>query len=573
MRAWSGERRRGKSEPGVEVGPRGGNNVRIAERAGSVSDGFLFHPPSLTLPARGQPSPDIHLPYAVVSRCRARFHPLQEAIMNQRTTSGALCGAVAVVLLGGSLVAGDAKTVKLTDTLKITIPQPARLQFPNGRVWDGTLVKITDTEIVFQLRAGGERKVKIEEIKAIGAITDDDVFFFDSNKKGWDSVRTRLKAEEEARGKTPFDKNPKIPATGDRICMVAEGTGTTEAKAVAEAEADAASRAVYSVLDGVTAVQKQKDIEEKVLPSCASLARGRSRVLPGQRKTEENRVTVRIGVVFDRKEIVERLAKAGITVSTKPRGVAAAMAPREEVRRKPEEFLRAALADCARTVTVDALQGEVEDSSLKVHLKVTIDQVAYDIAAANLVAVLEALKRPENGRESLQVNLTKVPGGVPRYRSEEWSGKLGRLSFQDAAEWDVWVMTQRKDDWSRENWERYIIEKANVERSLAGLLGRLGVEVYLMGVDGSVLAYSVVSCETGAAKAETWKWALVHQKNPADNRNHLLVSPSAILLNALVNQRLLDVKVHDVFSPVLNIPPLLPGQRVGGVQARLVLME
>jgi hypothetical protein len=478
-----------------------------------------------------------------------------------------------IALLGGfALLAADPKTVKLADNVEITVPQPVNLQFPNGTVWKGTLLEITKTYIRFQLMRDGAVavKYKIEDIKAIGAITDDDVFFFDPKKKDWDSVRTRARIDEENKKKTtPFDTKPKPAAAGDRICMVAEGSGRDEAKAIADAETDAATRAIYSVLDGITALQKQKEIEEKVIPGCGVLAKGRSRILSGQRKTGENQVTVRIGAVLDRKEIVERLAKAGIKVPDKPRGVTS-LPEREVIRRDPAGYLHAVLADYIGTLRAEAILGEKDDDAYMTHARVEVDMPAQELALANLLTVLEAIKRPANGKWETPVGLSRVTDNVPHYRSEEWTGKLSKLAFDDAKQWDVWVLSKHRDDWASTTWQQYIID-ADLERSLAGLLGRLGVEVFLLGVDGSVLGYAVLPCDE--VKGEGWKWALVHSKNPADNRNHLFVSPDTLHASNLVSARTLNIKLKQIVTKQIQVGPLPLGQRVVGAQARLLQLD
>jgi hypothetical protein len=482
--------------------------------------------------------------------------------------------AVAVLLGLFPLLAADPQTVKLSDTLSITVPQPVRLYFLNNRSFVGNLVGVTKTEVAFELNRAGAPTVryKLEEIKAIEAGTDNDLFVFDAKKKEWDSLRARKEREEQEAKKTPFDKNPKAPAADDRICMVAEGTGATEAKAIAAAETDAATRAIWSVLDGITALDKQKEIEDKVLPGCEALAKGRSREIAGQRTTGVRSVTVRIGVVFDRKQIIERLAKAGIKVSDKPRGIAAALPKTDEIRRRRADYLHAVLADCFRTLTVSVMPGGIDDGLLTVHLQMAIDDAAYEVALANLLTVLEAIKRPENGMWETNVRLSKVQGLFPQYQSETWAGQLSKLSFLSEKEWDVWVLTKHRDDWSSATWRQYILDDTDVEQSLAGLSGRLGAEVYLTGVDGSVLGSSFFSCE-GAVRAEAWKWVLGSNKSAVDNRSHVFVSPDALLLSAIVNQRTLNVKLKQVWSPTFPVRPLPPGQRIAGAQARLILQD
>jgi hypothetical protein len=499
--------------------------------------------------------------------------------MSQRALLRALPVAGALLLCG--LVFADGpkappKADKADEPVKITTPQQVRLYFANNRAFVGTLLEVTNTDVAFQLNIATAKMVryKVEEIKAIEAGKDDDIYYFDPKKKQWDSVRTAAARKEKEDKLSPFEKKgpgaKKLPDQKDLIYRVAEGVGPTQDKAVQAAEADAVRQAILGVLDSFTLVEKQKELDEKVFPDCGELARGRSRVL--KRNTEETRVTVRVGVSVSRKEIVQRLDKAGIKVSDKLRGLAAKLPSKGEIRRHAAEYLQAALADYLRAFTVEAIPGDVSESRLTVHIRITADLEAYDLAMNNLVNVLEAVKRDKNGKAEVQQSLVRTGPTSPRYRTDKPLHRATSLTFESADEWGMWVLSDSKDDWGSVTWQQYIIN-VDQDSCLAPLLGRLGVEVYVVGVDGSMLASDVVTHEPPPGAPETfWKWGVVEVKNATDNRRHIIISPVGLQLQALRAQHVVDCKVFEEYSSHFIVGPV-PETAIRGLQTRLVLIK
>src|SRR5262249_34977318 len=158
-------------------------------------------------------------------------------------------------------------------------------------------------------------------------------------------------------------------------------------------------------------------------------------------------------------------------------------------------------------------------------------------------------------------------GDVPRYRSPAVAPRPARLKFYEPDEWDVWVMTRRDEAWSRVTWEQWVIN-TDVERSLADVTGRLGVEVCVLGPGGTVLATSVVPGDPPQRRPEVfWKWGPAYYKTTTPNRHHLFLSPVGIQLQALLNQGVLDCKLVEEFSRDIYVGPLPSGQKITAVQA------
>jgi hypothetical protein len=307
-----------------------------------------------------------------------------------------------------------------------------------------------------------------------------------------------------------------------------------------------------------------------VFPNCGELAKGRSRVL--KRTTEETRVSVQLGVAVSRKAIVERLDKAGIKVSDRPRGIAATVPGKADIRSHAAEYLQASLTDYLRALTIEAIPGEISESRLTVHVRIAVDLEAYDFAMNNLLAVLEVLKREKNGKGEVQQALVRSGPTSPRYSTDKPLHRATNLTFESPEEWSVWVLSDSKDDWGRVTWQQFIVD-TNADNTLAGLTGRLGVELYVVGVDGSVLAGDVVTHEPAPGAPDAfWKWGIVEVRTPPDNRRHVLISPAGLQLQALRTRHFVDAKVVEEYSTHLIVGPV-PETAIRGLQARLVLIK
>jgi hypothetical protein len=198
--------------------------------------------------------------------------------------------------------------------------------------------------------------------------------------------------------------------------------------------------------------------------------------------------------------------------------------------------------------------------------------VAYELAVDNLLTVLEALKRPQYKADS-EVTLVPVVGTVPRYRSDRIGALAPKLKFNRAAEWDIWVMTKRAEGWSQVTWEQWIVD-APVERSLADITGRLGLEVCVLGPGGDVYACDIVPYDPAPGRTDIfWKWGPTRFKKGSEDRTHLCLSPVGIQFQSLLNQGMLDLKLYEEFSRDVFVGPMKPGQRITGVQVRWVLLR
>jgi hypothetical protein len=478
------------------------------------------------------------------------------------------CGVVVALLAALTTPAADGAEAQPA----ISTPQKVSLVFQNTRL-TGTLVELSKSDLVFQLTLGGPKvKYPLDDIREIRAFKDNDVFYFDPRTHTWDTLSARKKAAADAlRGRNIYKDIPDPPPVRERFYAVGEGTAATEEKAVLAAEQAAVQQAILDFPDGITLLHKRKEIEDLVLPGCEELVKARSPVLSHQ--TGENSATVRIAVALDRKAIAERLTRAGIKISDNARGVAASLPSQDEIRRRPEPVLRAVLSDFHRTLLVGGAPGDFDGRSLKVYCRVSADHVAYDLAVENLIHVLDAIKR-KDGKSEAEQALSPVEGSdVPRYRSPAIAPRPARLKFRDPEEWDIWVMTRRDEAWSHVTWEQWAVN-ADVERSLADVAGRLGVEVCVLGAGGTVLATAVVPQEPAPRRPEVfWKWGPAHYKTTTPNRHHLFLSPVGIQLQALLNQGVLDCKLVEEFSRDVYVGPLPAGQKITGVQARLVLMK
>jgi hypothetical protein len=476
---------------------------------------------------------------------------------------------VAIALLAG-LAARGAFLDRDDEVPAITTPQKVSLVFESTRL-TGTLLEINKTDLVFQLNLATPRvKYKLTDLKEIRAFKDNDIFYYDARTRRWDTLSARRKGTE-GRGKTGYKDIPDPPPVLERFHAVAEGSAASEEKALVAAEQAAVRQAIFEVPDGLTLLHQRKQIEDHVFPGCEELIRARSGAL--SRETGDNRATVRIAVELDRKAIADRLSGAGIKLSENARGIAATLPSPEEVGRNPEPFLRAILSDFHRTLLVGGAAGEFDGRSLKVYFRISVDPVAYDLAVDNLITVLEAIKRARDSKSEVDQALSRVDGPVPRYRSDLAAPRPSRLKFQEPGEWDLWAMTRRDEGWSRVTWERWIID-ADVERSLADVTGRLGVELCVLGSGGAVLATAVLPQEPPPRRPEVfWKWGPARYRSAADNRHHLFLSPVGIQLQALFNQGVLDCKLLEEFSRDVYVGPLPSGQKITGVQTRLVLMK
>jgi hypothetical protein len=478
--------------------------------------------------------------------------------------------SVAIGLLSG--LAALAAYPERSDQLpSLTMPQKVCVVFNKTRL-TGTLVDLRKTDLVFQLNLSAPRvRYTLDDVKEIRAFQDNEVYYYDAKTRKWDTLTARKKAAEALRTRNVYKDIPDPPPVLERFYAVADGSGPTEEKALETAEQEAVRQAILAVPDGITMLQKSKEIEESVLPGCEELIKARSR--PLARETGDNHVTMRVAVALDRKALAERLSRAGIKLSENARGVASSLPAPEEIRRNPAPILRAVLTDFHRTLLIGGMPGDFDGRSLKVYLRLSVDPVAYDLAVENLLNVLEAIRRPREGKGEATQALTEVDGPVPRYRSDPTAPRAPRVKFYGAGEWDLWVMTRREEGWSRVTWEQWILD-TDIEQTLADVTGRLGVEVCVFGPGGVVLATAVVPQEPPPRRPEVfWKWGPARYKTSTDNRQHLFLSPVGIQFQALQNQGVLDCKLVEEFSRDVYVGPQPAGQKITGVQTRLVLMK
>lgn len=118
-------------------------------------------------------------------------------------------GFIALTVVLGACLAALAGA---DEPITIKVPQKARVQFTNGRVFTGTLVSVGEKDIEFQFAGKPNAiKYKLESVKAIE--TTDDVYTYDAARGRFESAKA--KAAKEGPG-APDEKKPanKKPGLG-----------------------------------------------------------------------------------------------------------------------------------------------------------------------------------------------------------------------------------------------------------------------------------------------------------------------------------------------------------------------
>lgn len=415
------------------------------------------------------------------------------------------------------------------DEDKIKTPQPAALQFTNGRILRGSVVEVNDKEVRFQLNREGTvpAKYKLDAIRGIQ--TADGIWLYNKDKGRFEKMKMQA-------AKTPpaekAEERPRTAAAAEaQQSVVAEGVGGNADEALKDAFREAIRQVVGTLVDSETRVKDDKIISDKVLTYNDGVIKRFDKI---SEKEERGLVRVRIRATVERRNLVARLREFKITVkAVEGKDVAAEVMTRGEARANATELLQKELKELPKVLVAEARKIDAKDydedtKSLRVDVSLKGDADKYKAFLTRLLPLLDKINLDKGFHLVVSERKKSSKQAEDRFYNDSIKGFADHRLAADQKGWYLWVLSNIDAQAIRTRWEVYLID-SDLRKSLSGLNAGISILVSLQDADGQAIVEDEIALTDPDIEH---RWLACQNLYPRDRDPNICLAPMALYVQS-----------------------------------------